>query len=101
MIYLVKQKIIGTIEYIVDTDNNPIDEVLGITDRAEPMQSTLDLQYTEDVTVSKLYSGTSSDKLSGEISDPTILAAINKLKNRLHKEDFEPVSSSRTKRKRK
>ena len=100
MIYLVKQKIIGTIEYIVDTEDNPIDEVLGITDRAEAMQSTLELQYTEDIEVSKLFSGTAGDQLLGQISDPIIRSAIQKLKCRLSKDESDRVEQEKTKRRR-
>jgi hypothetical protein len=100
MIYLVKQKIIGTIEYIVDTEDNPIDEILGITDRAEAMQSTLELQYTEDMEVSRLFSGNSADQLLGQISDPVVRSAVQKLKYRLSKDEFDRMEPEKTKRRR-
>lgn len=81
--YIAKQRIIGYIEYIVDAENpeQAIIEVKNISDKAGVMNSTMSLEYTDSITVSKL-----TEK---ELNDTIVKRTIAKLKHR--EEDNESV----------
>lgn len=71
--YIVRQRISGYVEYIVDSDN-PVQSVINLDNCCQEMPSTKTLEYTEDIEVREL---TERDK-----NDPTIVRAIVKITDR-------------------
>lgn len=84
--YIVKQKIIGYVEYVVDSDN-PVFDVINLTDNVVAMNSTQKLDYTEDISIVK--------KIKDEdLNDPVIKRAVVKLRDK-HTEDIPRVVKRR------
>ena len=71
--FIAKQEINGFIEYIVDSDD-PVNAVINLTENVQVMNSTLDLNYTDNVSFRKI-----TEK---EYDDPVIKQAVNRIKHR-------------------
>lgn len=89
--FIVKQEIIGFIEYIVDSDD-PVNAVINLTGEAEVMNSTLDLTYTNKITFRKI-----TEK---ENADPIIKKAIVSINDRKTPSNTEDVSRNTKRKKR-
>jgi hypothetical protein len=71
--YIVRQKITGYIEYVVDSDS-PVNDVVNLTNNAVAMNSTQTLDYTNDITIVRKVKDT-------DLNDPTIKRAVIKLRD--------------------